>query len=83
MSFSVSKLASSETRTAHFHFLLHSHSLRYSYSKVSLETNFKVSLLANSNVSLLTKSKVEMVNISEGGGGEEVERYCENIIFKL
>ena len=50
--------------------------------KVSPETNSKVSILANANVSLLTKSKVEMVNISEGGGGEEVERYCENIIFQ-
>ena len=49
---------------------------------VSLETKSKVSILTNSNVSLLTNSKDEMVNISEGGGGEEVEQYCENIIFQ-
>ena len=40
-----------------------------------------VSILANINVSLLANSKVDMVNVFEGGGGEEVERSCVIIIF--
>ena len=42
-----------------------------------------VSILANINVSLLANSKVDMVNVFEGGGGEEVERYCVIIIFSI
>ena len=42
-----------------------------------------VSILANINVSLLANSKVDMVNVFEGGGGEEVERYCVIIIFGI
>ena len=41
------------------------------------------SILANINVSLLANSKVDMVNVFEGGGGEEVERYCVIIIFSI
>ena len=42
-----------------------------------------VSILANINVSLLANSKVDMANVFEGGGGEEVERYCVIIIFSI
>ena len=42
-----------------------------------------VSILANINVSVLANSKVDMVNVFEGGGGEEVERYCVIIIFSI
>ena len=55
----------------------------YNYSKVSLELNSKISLPTNYYVSLQTNSKVEMVNIFEGGGGEQVKRYFDNIIFKI